>query len=248
MNESPVLILSPMTCECEYLLSLLKDKKETHIAGYAFYEGTLNGVPTVIARCLIGNVNAAVCTTLSIKKYSPKCIILQGTAGAHSPRLSRNDIVIAEKIVPIANYASPHRAAGEGSDPFSWGDFDIQVYSAKSGKTNFVYSLSCDERLIELALSVEYSIGKTVVGTVGCGDVWNKEADLIIHHHNTKGTDCEAMEGIGAAQVCEAFGIPMIEIRVISNNELKENETFSKETALNCQKFVFDYIEKLKIF
>lgn len=246
MDKCTAVILAPMDCECELLVSLLEEKRDIPLHGYICYEGILYGTPVVIVRCLIGTVNAAVCTALMIEKYSPEYIILQGTAGAHGPELKRNDIVIAKNTVPLLRFVSPKRKVGDGSDPFSWSDLGIHSYSAKNDKTAYVHSFRTDETLEKLALSVTYNAGRVISGNVGTCDAWNREYDMILHYHNTKETECEAMEGVAVAQVCEMYGVPMTEIRVISNNELVENERFAKDTAINCQKFVAELVKTIE--
>lgn len=245
MKTGTAVVLCPMDCEFEYLASRLSDKREKHICGYIFCEGMLNGLPVVVIRCLMGTVNAAVCASMAIERYSPACVILQGTSGAHDPDLKTNDIVIAKNMISLTNVVSPRRKAGEGTNPFEWEGFGVQAYSKKDDLLDFVNEFHCDERLIELASSVPYPDGNVKIGTVGCGDVWNREADLILFYHRTRGTDCEAMEGVGAAQICAAYDVPMLEIRVISNSELRENERFSIDTAQSCQKFVYDMLIKI---
>lgn len=245
MENKRIVVLCPMDCEAEALLSALEDVSRSDIGGYAFFDGKIAGYPVSVVRCLMGSVNAAVCTAFAIEKYSPRCVILQGTAGAHNENLSKGDIVVAEKIVGINNYVSKSKEKGEGVFPLEWSDFGVQTYLAKSGKTEHIRCFHCDNNLLKIALDVPYNKGKVIAGTVGSGDVWNREADYIIHHRKTKGTDCEAMEGLGVAQICATFGIPMLEIRVISNCELNKSESFTKDTALCVQEFVTDYIKKL---
>lgn len=246
MKNGIIVILSPMDCECELLVSRLAEKNIKHTGGYVLYEGKLEEQPVVIVRCLMGIANSAVCAYFAVERYSPECIILQGTSGAHDESYNVNDIVIAEKIVPLTNCVSAERKKGEGTNPFEWGEFGLQYYSKKADSIEMTNEFLCDKELLEVARRVEYKHGKVISGTVGCADMWNKEADLILHYRKTKGTDCEAMEGTGVAMVCSMFDVPMLEIRVISNNELHEKESFSPESAENCQKFVIDFIKLLK--
>lgn len=243
--NNPIVIIGPMDCECEYLISKLQEKNQTIFGGYVFCSGKLNGKDVIVIRSLMGTVNAAVCTNIAIEKYSPKCVILQGTAGAHKKELNLGDIVIAKNVVPICNYISKKRSENEGYFPFDNDDFGIESYSKNSGKTEIVNDFNCDENLVNIASSVSYQNGKVHIGTVGTGDVWNKETDLINLINKTKGTLCEAMEGVAVAQVCQMYAVPMIEIRVISNNELQDNTEYSKDTAVSCQQFVCDFLDKL---
>ena len=245
MEKNPVVILCPMDGECDLLISSLTEKEEIKIGGYLFFEGKLGGRPVVVVRCLIGMVNAAVCTTLAVERYSPRAVILQGTSGAHRPEQRLNDLVIAERIVSLTNTTSPAKKPGEGTNPLEWEEFGVQAYSKKEDTINFANAFFCDPTLVALAKQVPYRDGTVWVGTVGCGDIWNREADLISFYHKTRGTDCEAMEGIAVAQVCEAFGVPMIEIRVISNNELHDEVHYSVETACCSQRFVMNFLKLL---
>lgn len=245
MKSGRVVVLCPMDCESELLLSQMTEKREKCVGGYRVYEGNIGNTPVAVIRCLMGSVNAAVSTAYAIGQYDPRCVILQGTAGAHDPAYRIGDIVIAEKIVSLTNVITPPRKSGEGTDPFAWESFGVQSYSKKEDSTGFADAFFCDGALVAEAKKVPYQNGRVAVGTVGCGDVWNREADLIAHYHKTKGTDCEAMEGIGVAQTCAAFDVPMLEIRVISNNELHENEPFTEDAAKSCQCFVLAFIEKM---
>lgn len=49
-----------------------------------------------------------------------------------------------------------------------------------------------------------------------------------------RGSDCEEMEGFAAGQVCKAFGVPFIDIRVLSNSELHPGEEFDKSYGLTA--------------
>ena len=245
MKNDTIVILCPMDGECDLLLSSLENKTETKLGGYLFAEGKLEHRNVVVVRCLIGMVNAAVCTAYAIERYSPRCVILQGTSGAHRFEQHLNDLVIAERIVSLTNTTSPARKPGEGTNPMEWEEFGVQSYSKKEDAINFANAFYCDKTLVETAKKVPYTAGNVLIGTVGCGDVWNREADLISFYRRTRGTDCEAMEGVAVAQVCEAFGIPMLEIRVISNNELHDEVHYSIDTAQNCQRFVMELLKRL---
>lgn len=246
MKNNIVVILCPMDSECSSLMSRVENKVTKHIGGYIFCEGRINGVDVVVIRCLIGTVNAAVCTALAIERYMPKCVIIQGTAGAHNPELSQYDIVVGKRAVALMNIVSPRKKAGEGTNPFEWEDFGVQSYSLRDDTIDFLNSFECDRELYDLALTVPYSHGRVTGGVIGCLDAWNRETDLILYYRKEKGTDCEAMEGVAVAQVCAAFDVPMIEIRVISNSELRDDQRFKEDTAVCGQEFIMDFLKKLR--
>lgn len=244
-EKKPIVILSPMDCETDLLFSLIDNPEKQEMFGRVIIKGEINEYPVIAIRSLIGIVNNAFCATLAAEKFNPCCIILQGTAGAHNPALSKNDIVIANKTVSLASYVTPKAKMGDGTNPFSWENYGAQTYFENTGKTDFVKELFCDERLVNIALSTEYKAGKLISGTVAAGDMWNKENDLILHYNKIYGTDCEAMEGFSVAQICAGYNLPMVEIRIISNCELKPDEPFSKNVTENCQKYIYKFIENL---
>ena len=236
MEKRPIAVICPMSCEYTTLASLVKIENEGTDGIFTFAEGSVDGQPVVLVKCGIGMVNASAATALCIKKYSPSCIINQGTAGAHDEELKINDIILAERLVEICNYCSEPRGKGEGVNSESW----VPLPSAiKRGE------MHSDERLLSLAEQVPYEFGRVRRGCVGTGDAWNREYDRIAFLHSSLGTDCEEMESFAVAQVCAMFGVPFLGIRVISNNELVEGQSFTKDSAEYCQRFCYDVILKL---
>lgn len=59
---------------------------------------------------------------------------------------------------------------------------------------------------------------------------------------------CENMEGAAAAHICAMYGVPMVEVRGISNiiedRDLKKWEI--NRAALNCNKVVMELVRRLK--
>ena len=65
---------------------------------------------------------------------------------------------------------------------------------------------------------------KVYTGTIGSGDVFNREIDRIDWISSNFGNICEDMESIGVYSVCNKLNIPCIGIRIISNNEITGEE------------------------
>ena len=86
--------------------------------------------------------------------------------------------------------------------------------------------------------------GTKIIGRLGSGDVWNQEKDRIKWISKVCNTLCEDMESASIYTICNDMNIPVIGIRIISNNELKNLE-FEKSTEINCQKFVYEMIKKI---
>lgn len=152
-------------------------------------------------------------------------IINQGIAGSHLIDLHIGNIVIGERCVNINAYKMPVKGKKEGSNPFEW-ELNRRTKDMKIADSNLV---SVFEK--------EFSTGdnKVYKGVLGSGDVFNREYDRICWIENTFHNLCEDMESIGIYSVCNELQIPCIGIRIISNNELLQEE-INKSVAFDLQK------------
>ncbi len=229
--------------EIEYNI-IKKSIKEPEIficGNYTFAKGFINGYPVIAVKTLMGSVNAAGAATLCIERFNPFCIIVSGTAGAHHKDLHTGDIVLGKNIVCISSYISKIRKSGQGVNLEKRKFFNAEFLVENNIKRLKLHS---DKSLIKAAKSVPYKSGKVYEGTIGSGDVWNRELDFVKFLHNNLETDCEEMEGYSVAQICRMFNVPMLDIRIISNNELN-GEHFNKTSCALCQNFCIETVKKI---
>jgi adenosylhomocysteine nucleosidase len=100
-----------------------------------------------------------------------------------------------------------------------------------------------DEQLLAAAESVRhlYVKGRVVAGVIGSSDVWNSELDRIDELHRQYETSVEEMETASAAQIADAFGIPFLGVRVLSNN-ITNGGTYDGTTGEACQEYVYHVV------
>lgn len=226
-----ILIQGAIPGELTGFKSLFKDGIEKEINGYYFYEVNYRNILLVFSITGVGIINAAIATMLAINNYSPNLVINQGTAGGHVPEIDYPDIVVGERVVYINNIETPEKGTGEGSDPLEW-----------NMNNSFTFKYDTDENLVSIAKEVEYE-GNLHVGTLGSGDLFSREADRINMLHGVLGELSEDMETAGTYKVCKTMEIPIIRIRIISNNEL--NKVFKYyETRDEAHLILNDYIMK----
>ena len=241
--KKPIVILGPMESESALLIHHLENKTEHKIGAHIFFEGTVDGYPVVVCRTYIGVVNSAAATALAIRQYDPLCVIIEGTSGAHDPELHQGDIVLGEDLVELGSFYTGHRDKGQGSAIFDWTQPGAEIRVGETvERVNILHS---DSRILAVAQTVPNKNGRVICGCIGAADIWNRELDMIAHLHRTLGTDCEEMEGFGVAQVCTQFGVPMADIRVISNSEWYPEEEFNEKFGEQCQMFVLQVIRHL---
>lgn len=243
--RQPIMIQGPMPIEAEFFAALLDNVHTEHSGNATFYIGTLNGYPVVVAQTGKGLENTAAATAIGITRYRPRIIINQGTSGGHDPKLQVGDIVLGARSVNAANFKTPHRKAGEGSEPLSWLPMDLMASAGSAGegdnaaKAEKARFYAGDKTLLALALSLKdtYKHGKIVTGTIGSGNFWNNELDRIAWLHDNLGTSVEEMETASAAQIAHAYQTPFLGIRILSNNITNQGH-YDPQTARACQQFV----------
>lgn len=234
--KKPIIIQGAMEIEVEYLIKQIENIKKVNIQGYEFYEGTMNNYPIVISKTNCGEIEMSVATILGILKYNPIAIINQGTAGAHDLSLCQHDIVVGTSCININSFEAMAKEKGQGSNPLSW-----ELKTFKDGIDELI-EIPTSEELIELANKVKhkYTNGKVVFGILGGGDGWNKEWDRIDWLNKNYHTLCEDMESIATYTICKKQNIPVIGIRVISNNERIKKQIYDKTIGLDSQKFAIE--------
>lgn len=231
-----ILVQGAVRGELNELLRRLPGGETKTINGYDFYETGLSRRKIIVSTTGVGIMNACIATMTAIQAYHPCCIINQGTAGGHTRDAAYGDIVIGSSSVYLNNMRMPLKAKGEGSDALAW----------RPGRSNTV-EISADERLIEAAKAVPHA-GRVIVGRLGAGDIFSREADRIDWLHEQMGHLCEDMESVAVYKACAAAGVPVLGLRIISNNELTgprdDAEKYSKAQT-DLQLFVWKLLEKL---
>ena len=244
----PIMVQGAMPIEAERFASHLDGMTVERRGNFAFYIGTLDDYPVIVVKTSKGVENAAAATAVGIERYSPACVINQGTAGGHDPALQVGDIVIGTKVAPIGNLKTCDRGAGQGSDPFSWKPMDVMASEGSAGEDKNAEKMryyASDAALVEIARRVKdsYTHGSVTEGIIGSANVWNNEIDRIRWFRENFGTSAEEMEAAAAAQMCVAYDTPYLSIRALSNNKTN-NGKYNPATGAYCQEYVLEVVKE----
>jgi futalosine hydrolase len=239
-----IALLSSMPFESENILNLLKDVRRRKIAGKTVYKGKLSGADLIMLNTGIGKVNAAHSATCIIENIKVKKIINMGVGGAYpGSGLRAGDIAVAAKEF----YGDEGVADSNGWSSLRKIGIPLVCRGSKNFFNEFPVSTPPISTLLrgkqgefkELTKDLQIKSGNFVTVSSATGN--NKRA---VELEKRFGALCENMEGAAIAQVCTIYGIPVSEIRGISNiagvrDKRKWNLRLASE---NCQKAVLEMI------
>lgn len=237
MEKRPIIIVAAMESEIQILKQRLEIVKEVNEPICKFYETELNKYPVILCCSKVGCIQAAAAITNCIIKYNPIAIINCGLAGALREDLHHYDIVVGTELINIHSIKTRQREKQN--------DIDWELVTFCEGEEDKLKIEKADETLVKLIQSVEkeYTKGKIVYVRIGSGDVWTAGMERIMELKNTYHIACEEMEGIAIYQIANQYHIPVIDIRVISDNALI-GEEYIKKPGEDVQEFVIKIIEK----
>jgi adenosylhomocysteine nucleosidase len=194
-------IIAAMQVEAEALKRQIPDAEETVISGLTFTEGTLFGMPVVLAVCGEGKVNAAICAQTMILRYGIDLLLNTGVAGNLSDSLNVGDIVIASDTVEH--------------------DYDISPLGYAPGMVLGINKIHvpCDGQAVALLDDIMTEIGVAhLVGTIASGDQFISGTE---QKERIRSLFCAAaceMEGAAIGHVADLNGVRFAVVRALSDN------------------------------
>lgn len=230
-----VAIIGAMEEEVVLLRGKMEGRKDTVVAGYEFYEGTLNGVNVILLRSGIGKVNAAISTTILNQVFKPDYVINTGSAGGLNTELNVGDVVISSEV--------RHH------------DVDVTVFDYEYGQVpQMPAAFLPDDKLVEIAEKCAKNVSdrKVLKGLIASGDSFISDADRVAFiKEKLPGMYAVEMEAAAVAQVCYQFEVPFVIIRAVSDVADKEAnvsfEQFLEVAAKNSAELIIEMVKELKV-
>jgi len=240
MKEQPILIQVAMEIECQEILKKIDNIQEIEIQTYKFYKGTLNNSEIVVSLSKVGLIQTSASLTIAINEFQPRMIINLGIAGACDKELHVGDIVIGESCMNINSYRTANLKENEGSNPETW-----ELLTFLSGEEDRLIEQKANITLIELTKNfTKNEYGKIYYGKIGSGDVWNREIDRILFLNKKYKILCEDMESIATYTLANQWNIPVLSIKMISDNSLT-GETYDRTVGIWLEKYITNFLEKI---
>jgi futalosine hydrolase len=200
-------------------------------------EGEFHGKSIIFTHCGVGKVNAAHSATLMLENYNIDIMILFGIAGAYAGKIG--DVVVAES----ESYGEEGVLTKDGWEPME------AISPLLKNEKEYFNTFPMDLKLSQLAIEASKDLGFNVTsgnfitvsqcsGTREIGELMKKRFNGI----------CENMEGAAVAHICTMYGIPMVEIRGISN--IIEDRNIKKWNiplaVSHASKVVSEVVKRLK--
>lgn len=207
--------------ELGHLAEAMRDVEETRRGGIDFASGTLDGHGVVLAGAGVGKVNAGLTATLLADHFACRCLVFSGVAGGLDPALRVGDVVIGERTLQhdagvlqgqrIHTYQAGHIPFFNPTDQLGFATPTDLLARVRERLDGFVLPA------LSAAAGGEGRPPAIVFGTILTGDQFlNCETTRERLFQELGGRAIE-MEGGAVGQVAEAFAIPHLVIRALSD-------------------------------
>ena len=227
-------IIGAMQVEVEILLTCMENKTEKQIAGSIFYEGTLNGLSTVVVQCGVGKVNAAICAQILCDLFEVTHLVNTGIAGSLCADLDIGDLVVSTDAM--------------------YHDVDAVHFGYPMGKVPGMDTTAfpADKTMMDYAFAAAEAVnpGHTKMGRVASGDQFVAEKPLKEKIIAVTGGLCTEMEGAAIAQTAYRNNLPFVILRAISDKADDSAEmdypTFERIAAHRCAEVTMLLAQQLR--
>lgn len=225
-------IIGAMEVEVSALKEAMKVDRVVTKAGMNFYEGMLQGTPSVVVQCGVGKVNAAMCVQILADLFQITHVLNTGVAGSLNADLDIEDILVSEKAVQH--------------------DVDVSALGYQLGKIPGFDSreFDADTRMVDAVIDACSRVNPNVhvvKGYIVSGDQFISDKKVKEHLISEFHGDCAEMEGASIAQAAVLNGIPFVVVRAISDKADGSAEmdypTFEKRAAAHCANMVLEFVK-----
>ena len=207
--------------ELAHLQQALESSGNERVGGASFVSGRLEGHEVVLVGAGIGKVNTALVATLLADRFGARLIVFSGVAGGLDPALHIGDVVIADRTVQhdagviedgrLLTYQAGHVPFFNPTDCLGYPVDGALIERLRARLAGFALPP------LSNAAGGAGAAPRIVFGAILSGDQY-------IHCEGTRerlfrelGGSAVEMEGGALGQVAEAFGVPFLDIRALSD-------------------------------
>ena len=242
-------LISAIPSEGSFFVKRLKLKRTRRASLIPFYSGEVEGLGIVYFISGMGKTNAAHAASVLMRDYSPSIVINFGAGGAYP----HSGLGVGDVIVADAETYGDEGVLDEAG--FHGTEFLGIPLLKKSGRryfNEFGLNRGLAGRAVKSAVKAfegaadAPKVGRGRFVTVStCSGTRQRAAEV----QKMWGAVCENMEGAAIAHICALYGVPLIEIRGVSNIvEDRDTAKWDLELASrNCCKAVAELLKALRV-
>ncbi len=202
-----ILIIAAAPLETSLLRKKLSRQQIFLCGKKQVFSGQLEGTDILLGHGGIGQVNMAIQLTQLLHEYHPEKVFLCGCGGSYpASGLKNGDLVLATSEC----YADLGVATAGQFIPLE----DLDIPQNRELSPHIKQSFTLDSVLLKRAQQI---LPDATCGPFSSVNSCSGSPELSLELEKRWGAICENMEGAAAAQVCENFDIPLLELRGISN-------------------------------
>jgi futalosine hydrolase len=222
-----VLVLGSTAFEMAELAAEVEDGVAYVASGRTCRRGVLYGRQILMVEGGLGAVNTAQALTCHLEAAVPQWVLQVGVGGAYpAAGLELGDWVLAcEEVYGDIGVQTP--AGWRGAN-----EIGIPVLRAGGDYFN---SFPLDEGWVAAARRALVQAGTVNVGTFVTVQECSGTAVLGAERQRLFNGICENMEGAAAAHICRLYGVPLIEVRAISN-QVEDRRRQNWDLPLACRR------------
>lgn len=221
MSAAPVGIICAIPQELPRLARAIEDPMSVSLGHSTATAGLLDGTPVILVEAGIGKVNTAMTATLLVHEAGAGALLFSGVAGGLDPECKIGDVVVADRTL--------HHDAGVLVDA------ELRVYQAghvpflnPTDELGYLARPELIARARQAVVGLELTPLSATAGGEGQpprihfgpilgGDQYvSCERTRVRLHEAHRGLAVE-MEGAALAQSAEAFDVPWLNIRALSD-------------------------------
>lgn len=213
-----ILILGAVPQEIPPFVEAMADAEKKSLWGVPYWQGHIEGQPVVVAITGIGKTFTGATSTLFIKQFQPKLVLMSGTGARVNQELRTGDVIVAT-VMHEHDYGSLTRE-GMVYRPMNGPDDGEEVENAFSPPASLL--AIADEAIATYdgpevtANGATYKV-KARKGVVSSSDLFGVTEQRIDTLRNRFHTDIMEMESAPLAHVAVMLGVPFIVVRAGSN-------------------------------
>jgi futalosine hydrolase len=204
-----IVVTAATPFETAWISSQLVRRRPVAVGKFTALRGRLGTVPVLVFHCGAGKTNAAHGATLLLEKFRPALVLLIGCGGAYRRSgMTPGDLAIAsEEIFGDEGVITPQ---GWRSTQY------MKLPLLRKGKQSFYNTFPMDRKIVNKATKILQGFIPQTGPFVTVSEVTGTQEKADEMEKRFRGI-CENMEGAAAAQICTLYGVPLLEIRGISN-------------------------------